>query len=81
MSEIRKECRWALRTGGRWWCRRKSFDDPKAGLDPLDLGCQCDPEKDYQRQAWKADLYGDPDERGDAQRGEPPKVVDWEEET
>ena len=81
MSELRRDCRWFLKYGSAPYCRRDAFSSPTAPLKKLDLGCDCDPEKDYQRQQWKADLYGDQDERGDAPRGEPPKIVEWEDET
>lgn len=39
MSEVRKECRWSLRYGGRWYCKRPLFRTPEAGPTGLESGC------------------------------------------
>ncbi len=68
MSTVRQDCRWFLKYGGSPYCRREAFSSPTAPLKKLDLGCDCDESKHYQPQAWKRDLYGDPDETGDPPR-------------
>lgn len=75
MGTVRRDCRWAIRYGGAWYCRRLAFVNPSAPMKKLDLGCDCDPNVDYQPLQGKADLYRDPDETGDA-----PRTVEWDDE-
>jgi hypothetical protein len=71
MSTFRKDCRWYLRYFSAPYCRREAFSSPTASLKKLDLGCDCDPAKDYQPQTWKRGLY--PREPND-------DVLEWEDE-
>lgn len=69
---LRRSCRWFLRYGGNYYCRRKAFENPRATMEKLDLGCTCDPDVDFQPVPWK---------KSDEDADEPiRKVMEWDDE-
>lgn len=61
---VRLDCRWHLYYSGTSYCRKDIFVSPSAPFRKLDLGCDCDPEKDYAPMKWKAEIYKEQEGKG-----------------